>query len=183
MGLPLVPDMFSTGKSAHGYGHVVRAIYQGSRTLSADYFTNSTEQAGISTKTNTYIDRVSLEIDSAGAIRANGVFLQDTNDQKTFVKACKEVIISAGTYGSPGILLRSGIGAEEEVEKLGIKSQVNLPGVGKNLMDHLVSSPPRFIHKTEARLVVIRPKMPSFFYHIIFALYLMNIILGSAFIL
>jgi choline dehydrogenase-like flavoprotein len=141
MGLPFVPDMFSTGESAHGCGHVVRTSYQGTRTLATDYITHSTEKAGISIKTKTYIDRVSLERDSTGAMRANGVFLQDTTGQKTYVKARKEVIISAGTYGSPAILLRSGIGSKQEVEKLGIKSQVDLPGVGKNLMDHLVSLP------------------------------------------
>ncbi|KAJ8066129.1 hypothetical protein OCU04_005220 [Sclerotinia nivalis] len=138
MGLPLIPDMFSSGKSAHGCGHVVRTTHQGSRSLAVDYITNSTAQAGISIKTNTFIDRVNLTTDSAGESRANGVFLQDTTGQKTFIKARKEVIISAGTYGSPGILIRSGIGAKQEVEKIGIESQVDLPGVGKNLMDHLV---------------------------------------------
>ncbi|KAF7919614.1 hypothetical protein EAE99_008466 [Botrytis elliptica] len=138
MGLPLIPDMFSTGKSAHGCGHAVRTVSQGTRTMSTDYITSSTENSGISIRTNTYIDRISLETDKAGALRAKGVFLQDTTGQKSFVKARKEVIISAGTYGSPAILLRSGIGAKQEVEKLGIQSQVDLPGVGKNLMDHLV---------------------------------------------
>lgn len=137
--------MFSTGKIAHGCGHVVRTVYQGSRTSATDYITGSAEQAGISIKTETYIDRVNLKTDEAGVIRADGVFLQSTTGQKTFVKARKEVVISAGTYGSPGILLRSGIGAKDEIEKLGIQSQINLPGVGKNLMDHLVSLPPHSI--------------------------------------
>ncbi|PQE33176.1 GMC oxidoreductase protein [Rutstroemia sp. NJR-2017a WRK4] len=138
VGLPFILDMFSTGESAHGCGHVVRTSYQGTRTLAADYITDSAKKAGISIKTKTYIDRISLELDSTGAMRASGVFLQDTTGQKTYVKARKEIIISAGTYGSPAILLRSGIGSKQEVEKLGIKSQVDLPGVGKNLMDHLV---------------------------------------------
>ncbi|TVY87032.1 Oxygen-dependent choline dehydrogenase [Lachnellula willkommii] len=138
MGMPLIPDMFSAGKSAHGCGHVVRTINQGTRTLATDYLTNSLGQAGISVKTKSYIDRINLETNGAGELQANGVILQDTAGHKTFVKARKEVIISAGTYGSPCILLRSGIGAKEEVEKLGINSQVDLPGVGKNLIDHLV---------------------------------------------
>ncbi|TGO24893.1 hypothetical protein BPAE_0092g00110 [Botrytis paeoniae] len=138
MGLPLIPDMLSTGKSAHGCGHAVPTVSQSTRTMATDYITSSTENSGISIRTNTYIDRISLETDTAGALRANGVFLQDITGQKSFVKARKEVIISAGTYGSPGILLRTGIGAKQEVEKLGIQSQVDPPGVGKNLMDHLV---------------------------------------------
>ncbi|THV45426.1 hypothetical protein BGAL_0490g00010 [Botrytis galanthina] len=128
----------STGESAHGCGHAVQTVSQGTRTMSTDYITSSTKDSGISISTNTYIDRISLETDTAGAPRANGVFLQDITGQKSFVKARKEVIISAGTYGSPAILLRSGIGSKQEVEKLGIQSQVDLSGVGKNLMDHLV---------------------------------------------
>ncbi|KAF7902901.1 hypothetical protein EAF00_002803 [Botryotinia globosa] len=138
MGLPLIPDMFSTGKSAHGCVHAARSVSQGTRTISTDYITSAMKNSGISIKTNTYIDRISLETDIAGALRANGVFLQDITGQKSFIKAHEEVIISAGTYGSPAILLRSGIGSKQEVEKLGIQSQVDLPGVGKNLMDHLV---------------------------------------------
>ncbi|KAF7943756.1 uncharacterized protein EAE97_005826 [Botrytis byssoidea] len=138
MGLPLIPDMFSTGKSAHGCGHAVRTVSQGTRTMATDYITSSMKISGISIKTNIYIDRISLETDTAGALRANGVFLQDITGKKSFVKAHKEVIISAGTYGSPAILLRSGIGSKQEVEKLGIQSQVDLPGGGKISMDHLV---------------------------------------------
>ncbi|KAF7960655.1 hypothetical protein EAE96_000329 [Botrytis aclada] len=140
MGLPLIPDMFSTGNSAHGCGHAVRTVSQGTCTMSTDYITSSTRNSGILIRTNTYIDRISLETDITGAPRANGVFLQDITGKKSFVKAREEVIISAGTYGSPAILLRSGIGARQEVEKLGIQSQVDLPGVGKNLMDHLETS-------------------------------------------
>ncbi|TEY35757.1 hypothetical protein BOTCAL_0582g00060 [Botryotinia calthae] len=41
------------------------------------------------------------------------------------MKARKEFTISAGTYGSPSIPLRSGIGAKQEVEKLQIQNQVD----------------------------------------------------------
>lgn len=139
MGLPLIPDMFSTGESAHGCGHVVRTIYQGTRTSAADYITKSNAKDNIFIQTKTYVDRINLEKDDTAGLRANGVHLQGADGQKTFLKARKEVIVTAGTYSSPAILLRSGIGAKHEVEKLGLKSQVDLPGVGKNLMDHLVS--------------------------------------------
>ena len=48
-----------------------------------------------------------------------------------------EVILSAGSIGSPRILLASGIGPASELEPMGIKSRVDLPGVGKNLRDHV----------------------------------------------
>ncbi|KJL32826.1 GMC family oxidoreductase [Microbacterium oxydans] len=50
-----------------------------------------------------------------------------------------EVILSAGAIGSPVILLRSGIGPAAELEALGIPVVQDLPGVGKNLHDHLLS--------------------------------------------
>jgi choline dehydrogenase-like flavoprotein len=139
MGLPLIPDMFSSGESARGCGHVVRTIYQGTRTTAADYITKSNARGNISIRTKTYIDRVSLEKNDHG-LRASGVYLQGADGQKSFVRARKEIIVSAGTYGTPAILIRSGIGAKQEIGQLGIKNQVDLPGVGKNLMDHLVSS-------------------------------------------
>ncbi len=47
----------------------------------------------------------------------------------------KEVILSAGTYGSAAILLRSGVGPSDQSNKLGIPVVADLP-VGLNLMDH-----------------------------------------------
>jgi choline dehydrogenase len=46
------------------------------------------------------------------------------------------VVLGAGTYGSPGILLRSGIGDPAELRAIGIAPVHDLPGVGRNLHDH-----------------------------------------------
>ncbi|KAM0751192.1 alcohol oxidase [Meredithblackwellia eburnea MCA 4105] len=51
------------------------------------------------------------------------------------VKARKEVILAAGSLGSPPILERSGIGAKAILDKFGITQLVDLPGVGLNLQD------------------------------------------------
>lgn len=51
--------------------------------------------------------------------------------------ARKEVILSAGTIGSPHLLLLSGIGPQEEIHRHGIPLIHNLQGVGENLQDHL----------------------------------------------
>jgi choline dehydrogenase len=52
-------------------------------------------------------------------------------------KANKEVILSAGAFQSPQLLMLSGIGAADELKKHGIACKKDLPGVGKNLQDHL----------------------------------------------
>jgi choline dehydrogenase len=46
------------------------------------------------------------------------------------------VIVSAGAFGSPGVLMRSGIGAGDQLAGLGIPIVLDLPGVGANLQDH-----------------------------------------------
>lgn len=51
-----------------------------------------------------------------------------------------EVILSAGTIGSAQILMLSGIGDQEELKEVGIEVIHHLPGVGKNLQDHLLCS-------------------------------------------
>jgi len=52
------------------------------------------------------------------------------------VAVSKEVILSAGAIDTPRILMLSGIGDHEELRKIGIKTVVDLPAVGKNLQDH-----------------------------------------------
>ncbi|VEN52741.1 unnamed protein product [Callosobruchus maculatus] len=53
------------------------------------------------------------------------------------VKVRKEVVLAAGAINSPQILLLSGIGPKDELDKVGIKQVHDLPGVGKNLRNHV----------------------------------------------
>ena len=57
------------------------------------------------------------------------------------VKANKEIILSAGSIGSPQILQTSGIGDSQKLKNLGINTIHELKGVGKNLQDHLMFRP------------------------------------------
>jgi choline dehydrogenase len=67
--------------------------------------------------------------------RATGVeYLQ--HGQRRSATAAREVILAGGTYGSPGILLHSGVGPAAELQRLGIEPRVDLPGVGRNLVEH-----------------------------------------------
>jgi choline dehydrogenase len=54
------------------------------------------------------------------------------------LRAKREVVLSAGTIGSPELLLRSGIGPAQELLDLGIEPVADVPGVGQNLHDHLL---------------------------------------------
>jgi choline dehydrogenase-like flavoprotein len=74
----------------------------------------------------------------AGQIRASGVTTKMGNGSSKTYFARREIIISGGAYCSPAVLLRSGIGPSDELNKHGIPCKVNSPGVGRNLMDHLV---------------------------------------------
>lgn len=49
-----------------------------------------------------------------------------------------EVVLCAGAIGSPHLLLRSGVGPAEEIERAGVKALHDLPGVGRNLQDHII---------------------------------------------
>jgi choline dehydrogenase-like flavoprotein len=68
--------------------------------------------------------------------RARGVsFYQGAELQEVRVR--REVIVSAGAFGSPQLLQLSGIGAAAELQKFGIPLVHDLPGVGQNLQDHI----------------------------------------------
>lgn len=69
--------------------------------------------------------------------RCTGVEL--TVQGKTQVlTAAQDIVVSAGAFGSPQLLMLSGIGNQEELTALGIEPKVDLPGVGENLQDHII---------------------------------------------
>ena len=65
--------------------------------------------------------------------RAVGVSVRD--GRRLVEISASRIVLSAGAYGSPAILLRSGIGPADELTAIGVKPAVDLPGVGRNLHD------------------------------------------------
>ncbi|HEY3085010.1 MAG TPA: FAD-dependent oxidoreductase [Candidatus Dormibacteraeota bacterium] len=72
---------------------------------------------------------------AVGRGRATGVEVK-TNDGAKLVTADREVILAAGAFNSPQLLLLSGIGPAAELRRHGIPITLELPGVGSNLHDH-----------------------------------------------
>lgn len=139
MGLPYHPDMFSTGETPHGCGDVPRTVHQGIRSTAADFVTKGYKRANITIKTEVVVDKI-LFSDESGKPTATAVATVSKAGKKIEYQANKEVIVTAGAYCSPTILMRSGLGPREELEKHGIECKVDLPGVGRNLQDHCVSA-------------------------------------------
>jgi choline dehydrogenase len=67
--------------------------------------------------------------------RATGVEVA-TADGAQVIEAGREVIVAAGAFNSPQLLMLSGIGPAEELRRHGIAMVLELPGVGANLHDH-----------------------------------------------
>ena len=68
--------------------------------------------------------------------RATGVEIA-RGGRRERVRVAREVILSAGTVNSPQVLLLSGIGPPAEIESHGLEVVHDLPGVGRNLQDHV----------------------------------------------
>jgi choline dehydrogenase len=81
-------------------------------------------------ETDAYVHQLILE-----GKRAVGVRYLRQGILRT-VRASREVIVTGGAIGSPRMLLHSGIGPAAELERVGVPVTLDLPGVGRNLIDH-----------------------------------------------
>ncbi|MEM7545789.1 MAG: GMC family oxidoreductase N-terminal domain-containing protein [Pseudomonadota bacterium] len=97
----------------------------------AAYLHPAMTQPNLTVITKAHIARVLLE--DGRAIGAEYL----TGRTRHQVTARREVIVSAGSFGSPQILQLSGIGRADDLQAHGIKVQHDLHGVGQNLQDHL----------------------------------------------
>ncbi len=93
------------------------------------YLHPAAERGNVEVLTDTLATRILLENG-----RAAGVEILRNNELET-VRAEREVMVCAGAYHSPHLLLLSGIGPADELRALGIEPKLDLP-VGKNLHDH-----------------------------------------------
>jgi choline dehydrogenase len=134
LGLPIMADLNGTPHQEPCVGPAPKNIADGVRMNGAfTYLAPVRSRRNLTIRANTQVDRVFFENS-----RAIGVKLTDG----TLITG-REIVLSAGTYGSPAILLRSGIGPATHLSELGVRVTQHLPGVGENLLDHPLVSPDR----------------------------------------
>ena len=93
------------------------------------YLDPARDRANLTIQADTLVDRVVFAGNAARGIVAERLGAPEE-------LPAEAVILAAGTYLSPAILQRSGIGPADELERLEITMIVDLPGVGANLLDH-----------------------------------------------
>ena len=130
LGFPGTTDF--TGPTNEGVGFRQGVLRAGRRVTTARAFLRPALARGnVTLYTNALVLRVTV---AEG--RATGIVYEHDGQQHE-VRATREVILSAGTIQTPQILLLSGIGPAVQLQASGIQPVHNLPGVGRNLQDHL----------------------------------------------
>jgi len=130
-GLPFNPDF--NGKNQVGCGIYQRTIFNGRRWSAADaYLRPALNRPNLIVATHSFATRLLFDSGS----RISGVEYFRTREVCRDI-AAREVILAAGTFNSPKLLLMSGIGPADELRKVGLPVRLDLPGVGKNLRDHV----------------------------------------------
>ncbi|KNG91205.1 aryl-alcohol dehydrogenase [Aspergillus nomiae NRRL 13137] len=110
---------------------------EGKRSNSASAYYKPVElRPNLHVLTNSLVERVLF--DESKSPRAIGV-QYSVNGASQTVQASGEVILAAGAFQSPKILQLSGVGGAELLKKHDIDLVMNLPGVGQNLQDHMIS--------------------------------------------
>ena len=123
-------------KQQEGFGPMHMTVKNGVRwSTSNAYLRPALARPNLTVVTHALVHKVLLSVDG-DAKKATGI-RYERKGKMVDVQANKDVILSAGSIGSPHLLQLSGIGAKETLESAGIECQHNLPGVGENLQDHL----------------------------------------------
>lgn len=120
------------GETQEGFGLYQVTQRDGERWSAARaYVEPIREQGNIDIRTNTLVEKLVIEDG-----RVTGVQIRDGKKSKT-LHARRGVVLSAGAFNSPQILMLSGIGPAEHLKEHGIEVVLNKPAVGANLQDHI----------------------------------------------
>ncbi len=141
-GIPRNPDY--NGEIQEGIAYAQRTILNGRRMSAARAFLHpAMRRANLRVLTHAHSTGLILEGKRAVGVR----YLKGGRGGAPHeVRARREVILAAGSYNSPQLLLLSGIGPPEHLKSVGIPVQHALAGVGENLRDHYA---PRFVARVK----------------------------------
>ncbi|KAI0922564.1 hypothetical protein AcV5_009503 [Taiwanofungus camphoratus] len=143
--LPYIDDINSPSHSPFGCGRLYWTIDENAHRHSAYHAFLPAElvlkrKANLHICTNTLVEKVDIERLEDGSCVARGVVLLSTagnkSERRKFVRAQEEIVLSAGPFGSPHVLMLSGVGPSEHLKEHGIPVMKDLPAVGSNLEDH-----------------------------------------------
>jgi len=141
IGIPFNEDY--NGAEQEGVGYFQQTAYRGFRWSTAKSFLRpARKRPNLRVLTNAQATGLILE-----GKRVTGLQYRQGGQQRSAM-ASGEVILSAGAINSPQILQCSGIGDPEQLKAVGVETRHALPGVGKNLQDHLQI---RLVFKTNKR--------------------------------
>lgn len=121
------------GEQQEGFGPMHMTVKNGKRCSSSRaYLDPIKHRSNLTVVTGALAQKVIVDDNKV----AKGVEYRVKGQVKT-ATANKEVVLSAGSVGSPHLLQLSGIGDREALQAAGVEVKHHLPGVGKNLQDHL----------------------------------------------
>jgi len=122
------------GARQEGIGYYSATMEGGIRhSAAAAYLDPILDRPNLTVETGARVTRLAFDGD-----RASGVVYERDGERRTAdVERDGEVVLSAGAIHSPQLLMLSGVGPADHLESHGIDVQVDLPGVGENLQDHL----------------------------------------------
>jgi choline dehydrogenase len=130
-GIPLVSDL-NDPDDVEGVASSPANIHDGTRWNTALAYLDPVRGLGnLTVVGNALVERVIIENGRATAVEA----IVDGRRERY---VAEQIVLAAGAYGSPAILLRSGIGPADELARHGIPVVHDLPGVGLALTDHPV---------------------------------------------
>jgi 4-pyridoxate dehydrogenase len=129
-GLPVTDDY--NGRQQEGFGRGQYTIRNGYRSsASSAYLRPARNRRNLTVETGAEASRVVMQ-----GTRAAGIEYRDGQGETVAAGADREVILCAGAFSTPPLLMRSGIGPASHLADMGIKTVIDLP-VGRNLQDHL----------------------------------------------
>jgi choline dehydrogenase len=133
-GLPVVDDLNTSRELTDvGFGLMNQIIKDGRRNSMARAFLYPVlAQDNVTLLVNTTVNRIIVEGDTAVGIEC------DRDGKPVTFRAGREIILSAGGFNTPKLLMLSGIGDETELAAHGITTVLHAPEVGKNVQDHIL---------------------------------------------